>query len=354
MDELADNLGRFGEVSRVEFPNTYRRPTRSLGAVLDLAQRRRIRRVFRELSPDVVHINQQVTEDGLDLLLAAHRSGIPFLSTIHIVQSAKSLDARFGRLRDLITRAVLKRVSTVHITVAERARQNLMARFSFLEPHQVKVVLNGVFFSGRKNARGHTRARWGATAGEIVIGTVGRLEAQKGPDIALQIIAGLVRKRCAVRYVWIGDGPMRNTFERHAQRLGIEGSVTLDGWRDDVVSCLQGLDIYLMPSRFEGMSLALLEAMAAGLCCCVSDVDGMAEAIQHGVNGYLCTPGDVARWCEQLEVIAGDASRRAEVGSRARDDARERFSVDGMASRTIGIYQDLMRAQKESRERKTV
>jgi glycosyltransferase involved in cell wall biosynthesis len=349
MDELAENLGRFGEVSRAEFPNTYQRPTRSLGAVLDFGQHRRIRCMIRELSPDVVHINQQVAEDGLDLLLAAYSSGIPFLSTIHIVESANSLDARFGRLRDLVTGAVFRRVSAVHITVAERARHDLIARFAFLKPHQVKVVLNGVFFSEKNDARDRTRARWGAAAGEIVIGSVGRLEAQKGPDIALQIIAGLVREGFALRYVWIGDGPMRNAFQEQAQSLGIEGFVSLDGWRDDIASCLQGLDIFMMPSRFEGMPFALLEAMAAGLCCCVSDVDGMAEAIQHGVNGYLCAPGNVARWCEQVEAVVADPARRTEVGRRARDVAHGRFSIDSMASGTIGIYQDVVR----SRQRKS-
>jgi glycosyltransferase involved in cell wall biosynthesis len=354
MDELAENLGRFGDVSRAEFPNTYRRPTRSLGAALDFAQQRRIRSIFRELSPDVVHINQQVAEDGLDLLLAAYSSGIPFLSTIHIVQSANSLDARLGRLRDLITSAVFRRVNTVHITVAERARHHLLDRFTFLGAHQVKVVLNGVFFSEENDARDRTRARWGATAREIIIGSVGRLEAQKGPDIALQIIAGLVHKGLALRYVWIGDGPMRNAFQEQAQSLGIAGSVTLDGWRDDIASCLQALDIFIMPSRFEGMSLALLEAMAAGLCCCVSDVDGMGEAIQHGVNGYLCASGNVARWCKQIETVVANPARRAEVGRRAREIAHGRFSIDGMASGVVGVYRDVMRSQKEFRKRKIV
>jgi len=117
MDELAENLRRYCEVSRMELKNTYRRPTRCLGAALDFAQHRRISRIFHELSPDIVHINQQVAEDGLDLLLAARSSSIPFLSTIHIAHSASLLNARFGRLRDVVTRAVLTHVNTTHIAV---------------------------------------------------------------------------------------------------------------------------------------------------------------------------------------------------------------------------------------------
>ena len=354
MDELAEKLSRFCKVSRVEISNTYRRPTRCLGASLDFAQHRHFSRIFQELSPDVVHINQQVAEDGLDLLLAARRSGIPFLSTIHIVHSANSLNARFGRLRDLITSTVLKRVRTIHITVAEQARRDVMTRFRFVESQKIKVVPNGVFFPQADGARGSTRARWAVAPEEIVIGSVARLEAQKAPDVALEIIAALIRKGFPVRYVWIGDGPMRTAFQQQAQSLGIAPYVNLEGWRDDVASCLQGLDIFLMPSRFEGMALALLEAMAAGLCCCVSDVDGLREVIQHGLNGYLCAPGNVARWLEQIEAVVANPVCRVDVGQRARDFAHKHFSIGSMASRTIDIYHDVVRAHQERQQGKIV
>jgi glycosyltransferase involved in cell wall biosynthesis len=306
--------------------------------------------MFQELSPHVVHINQQVAEDGLDLLLAARSSGIPFLSTIHIVYSANSLNARFGRLRDLVTNVVFRRANTLHIAVAEQAQRDLIARFSFVDANQIRVVLNGVFFSQADDARGRMRARWGVAPQEIVIGSVGRLEAQKASDVALEIIAGLISKGLPVRYIWIGDGPMRIAFQQQAQSLGIASYVNLEGWRDDVASCLQGMDIFLMPSRFEGMALALLEAMGAGLCCCVSDVDGLREAIQHGLNGYLCAPGNVSRWREQIEAVVVNPALRVEVGRRARDFAHQHFSIDSMASSTIGIYHDVMRSHQEKRQ----
>jgi glycosyltransferase involved in cell wall biosynthesis len=189
------------------------------------------------------------------------------------------------------------------------------------------------------------------TPKEIVIGSVGRLEAQKAPDVALKIIAGLIGKGLSVRYIWIGDGPMRTAFQEQAYNLGISEYVNLDGWRDDIASCLQGLDIFLMPSRFEGMPFALLEAMAAGLCCCVSDVDGMREAIHHGLNGYVCPPGKVSSWCEQIEVVAANSALRADIGHRARDFVRERFSIDNMSSDTVGIYQDVMQSHQSSGRR---
>jgi len=253
-------------------------------------------------------------------------------------------------LRDVVTRAVLTHVNTTHIAVAERARHDLIARLVFLSTRQIKVVLNGVFLSQADDARARTRARWGVTPEEIVIGSVGRLEAQKAPDIALDIIAGLVSKGLPIRYIWIGDGPQRTAFQQQANALGIASYVNLDGWRNDVASCLQGLDIFLMPSRFEGMPLALLEAMGAGLCCCVSHVGGMGEAIQHGLNGYLCAPSDVPKWCEQIETIVVNPALRVEMGQRARDLAHEHFSIDSMASSTIAIYRDVIRSYPRQRK----
>jgi glycosyltransferase involved in cell wall biosynthesis len=321
---------------------------------VDFAQHWRISQMFQEFSPDVVHINQQVAEDGLDLLLAARQSGIPFLSTIHIGHSANSLNARFGRLRDFTTSAVFKRARTTHITVAEQARRDLIARFHFIDTNKIKVVPNGVFFPQADNARARTRARWGVAPEEIIIGSVGRLEAQKAPDVALEIIAGLTRKGLPVRYIWIGDGPMRIAFRQQAQSLGIASYVKLEGWRDDVASCLQALDIFLMPSRFEGMALALLEAMAAGLCCCVSDVDGLKEAIQHGLTGYICPPGNLGRWHEQIEAVITNPACRVDVGHRAREFAHKQFSIDRMATSTIGIYHDVVRSHQEAQQGKIV
>ena len=145
MDKLAEDLNRLGEVSGWNCLNTYQRRTRSVGAALDFEQQRRLSRSFREFQPEMC-TSISSGRRRLDLVLAARNSGVPFLSTIHIVHSAEELGARFGKLRDLVTTEVLRRVNAVHITVAERAKRDLITRLGFLRPHQVRVVLNGVLF----------------------------------------------------------------------------------------------------------------------------------------------------------------------------------------------------------------
>lgn len=326
--------------------NTYERRTRCLGAALDLAQQRRFRKVFRELTPDVVHINQQVAEDGLDLVLAARGCGAAAVSTIHITRSAAKLGARFGKLRDLVTTAILRQANMAHITVAECGRQDLIHRFD-LDSQQVRVVPNGVLLAEpSRETRERTRSRWGTRPRQVVIGSVGRLEAQKGPIFALQLIAALRKKGLDIRYVWIGDGALRTGFNETARQLDIAEAVHVDGWRDDVPDCLLGLDIFLMPSQFEGMPLALLEAMGVGLCCCATNVDGIAEAIEHRRSGFLCAPGDLDAWSAQLELLVSDQDTREAVGRQARDHTRMRFGIETMAAETSEVYQDVLRAHR--------
>jgi glycosyltransferase involved in cell wall biosynthesis len=352
MNKFVEGIAEFCEVKRGEHRNTYQRPLRGVGAVLDFKRQQRICREFRESCADIVHINQQTAEDALDLILAAQRAGIPFVSTIHIVHSAKRLGAKFGRIRDFITAKTLRNADAVHITVAERAKKDLVARFPFLDPLRVRVVLNGVMLPSYANgtARADSRARWGATE-EVVLGTVGRLTSQKAPIFALNIIARLRQKALPIRYVWIGDGPMRSAFQAEAQRLDIVDCVHIDGWREDIPNCLQGLDIFMMPSKFEGLPLALLEAMAAGTCPCASDVDGVSEIIHSAVNGYLCAPGNLDMWCKQLELLVRDSDLRSVIGRKAKEVAERRFDLSSMVNNTIKVYEEAIRSHKQSRNR---
>lgn len=343
MDELVGRAAGCATVHRLCLVNTYERPTRLLGAVLDRAQRTRAADFFKDLSPDLVHVNQQVAEDGLDLLLAAEQSGIPFVSTIHISRAAQDLGARFGWLRDRIAKTVLKRIDGTVIVVADHAARELRGRLGVgMAENRVRVVRNGVCESPADRGemvRSEVREAWGAGAAEIVFGCVGRLEAQKNPMFLLDVTAALREQGVPARLVWIGDGPFRRDFLEKAATSGLGQAVTVDGWRDDAMQRMYGLDVFVLASRFEGLPLALLESMAVGLPSCVSDVDGMPEAVEHGVSGYVCALDDLEAWTACLLQIAEDPALRRRMGERARELARARFSIRRMAEETAAVYE---------------
>ncbi len=349
MDELAASLAPDAQVTRLPVTATYERRLRNIGAIFDAGQQARVAAALAAVRPDVVHVNQQVAEDGLDFVRAAERSGIPWVSTIHIGHSAHALGARWGRLRDLVTTKALGRLGSVYVTVSEASRGQLASRFSknAAKP-DILVVHNGVpvpeplaLVAARKSAR-HD---WGIANGEIVVGAVGRIEAQKNPLALIDHLESLATYAQTVRLVWIGDGQLRDELEREATaRLG-RHRLIVDGWRNDAATRMAGFDIFALPSIYEGLPLALLEAMHAGLPIVATRTDGMPEAIEHGVSGLLCSSGD--EFQRSLKRLLRDAELRNALGGSARDAAQQRFSCTVMAARLMKIY----RQQTDARRR---
>src|SRR5690606_10175898 len=165
-------------------------------------------------------------------------------------------------------------------------------------------------------ARETARRDWGIAQNEVVIGAVGRIEAQKNPLALVDYLQSMAVHGHSIRLVWIGDGQLRDTLESEAlARLG-RSRLIVDGWRSDAAMRMAGFDIFALPSVYEGLPLALLEAMHAGLPIVATRTDGTPEAIEDGVSGLLCTSPDEFQW--SLELLAGDARRRKALGCAAR------------------------------------
>jgi glycosyltransferase involved in cell wall biosynthesis len=348
MDELAHSLTPVARVTRLPMTATYERRLRNIGAFFDAEQQIRVARALQDVVPDVIHVNQQVAEDGLDFVAGADRTGLPWISTIHIAHTARALGARIAVLRDAVTTRALRRRGAVYVTVSHASQAQLSARFvdGPTKP-RVLVVHNGVPVqksSALLAAREAARREWGIADGEVVIGAVGRIEAQKNPLALVAHVRDLIAKGNAIRLVWIGDGKMRSELEEHAAGVLGTSRLIVDGWRSDAAMQMAGFDIFAMPSLFEGLPLALLEAMHAGLPIVATRTDGTPEAIDHGVTGLLCSDGD--EFAQALQRLAGDIGLRTNLGKAARDVARQRFSSIAMAEKLLEIYKEQVSARR--------
>ena len=126
-----------------------------------------------------------------------------------------------------------------------------------------------------------------------VVGTVGRLSAQKDPETFLRVARQVLDEVPDACFVIVGDGPLRDATERLAARLGLGDRLHLLGIRRDVPEVLRALDVFVLTSRWEGLPRVVLEAMASVVPVVASSVDGTAEVVQDGVNGLLVGAGDV-------------------------------------------------------------
>jgi glycosyltransferase involved in cell wall biosynthesis len=343
MDKLAQLLQPWANVYREPYTNTYDRRLRSIGAVLDRPLIRCLRDRLRGLQPDVIHVNKQNLEDGLDLLLAAANTGVPFVSTVHITRDPASVRAAFGSLRGRIARFVLCHTASPCLAIARACAEELRAHFGAAAARsRIHCVLNGVGEAPSGN-REAIRCEWGCNRGDVVLGCLARIESQKNPLFLVDLLAELPEH---VRLVWVGDGRLRGELLDRAQRLGVRERVCVDGWRSDARARLIGFDLFALPSHYEGFPLALLEAMAAGLPCIASDVDGIREAIVHGQSGFLCPPNDRSVWLCGLRTLIENAAQRRMIGQAARSRYRDCFSLEAMARGTVDVYRKVIAAAR--------
>jgi len=334
MDGLGKACAPFGKVTRIPYCNTYDRILRSGGAILARSTIKRIATFFLSARTDIIHINKQNIEDGLDLILAAKRAERPTVSTIHIARSMSALQSRAGNLRDWLAAKVLRQSPAHFITVAQHCAQQLLASCPGIDPGKVHAVWNGVSCHPATD-RQAIRAEWGCKPGDLVLGCVARLEQQKGPLFALELLRKLPSH---VKLIWVGDGRLREDFERSMRQQGLQYRVHLEGWRADARQRLAGFDVFVLPSEYEGFPFAVLEGMAASLPCVVSDVDGTREAVENGETGYLCKTRDLSQWLTQLNILLNDHEMRQRMGNKGLERMRQHFSLDAMARETARVY----------------
>jgi len=161
---------------------------------------------------------------------------------------------------------------------------------------------------------------------------------QKRLDLWLEAARRIAEHEPEARFLIVGDGPLRAEIEEQAGRLGLAQRIVFAGLLDDVGPLLAAIDVYLMTSEFEGLPLALLEAMAAGRAVVVTAVGGIPEAVTDGETGVVRRFGDVEGLAGAVADLLADPERRAALGAAARRRVAESFGIERMAAELEAIY----------------
>jgi glycosyltransferase involved in cell wall biosynthesis len=249
---------------------------------------------------------------------------------------------RFNRKRRLICR-VLGRFTDLSLAVSQGVRDYLLAQVG-LDPAKVRVVANGVDIAAIDAARPGplVRRELGLPEDSPVIGLVGRLDHWgKGHRELFTAMAGL-KERHAVHALIVGGGRRMDEVQALAAGLGLAGQVHFLGPRRDVPDLLNAMDIFVLPSHGEGVSLALLEAMAAGKPVIATAVGGLPELVTEGKTGLLIPPRDAAALARALARLLSDPVLARQLGTNARAHVREHFSLDRLGREINEIYEELV------------
>ncbi|GAB4572804.1 MAG: glycosyltransferase family 4 protein [Anaerolineae bacterium] len=308
---------------------------------LDPALLVRLARRLRILRPDVVHTH--LFHADLYGILAVRLARIP------LVVSSRHNDNAFRR------RFPYRQINRVlwWLTDAGIGISAAITRFAInvegASPAQMKTIHYGlpptVQVADRQAARVALRAELGLPADAPLLGMVCRLIPQKGIPYALRAFAQVAAQFPTAHVVIAGDGVLRDALEALAYDLGLGARVHFLGWRTDTPRIFAALDIFLMPSLWEGFGLVLLEAMAQAVPVIGSAVSAIPEVVADGETGLLCPPEDVACLAEAMTALLADPERRAAMGAAGRERLETHFSPDRMVEETIAVYEQLMRRQ---------
>ena len=292
-------------------------PWRDLAGLLELV------RLMRRERPDILHASS--SKAGVLGRVAATLARVPIrVFTVHGWAFAANAGAvsRAYRWADRLTRPL----TTVTICVSETERAAGLAARTCDEDKTV-VIPNAV------DVRVAPRANPVRPTPRIL--AVGRLKA---PKDFLTLIRSLRAVRAPFEAMIVGDGPDRVQLEDEIRARGLSEQVRLAGERSDVPELLAASDVFVLPSRSEGMPVSVLEAMAAGLPVVASRVGGLAEQVVDGETGLLVQPGDPAELAAALERVLTDPSMRLRLGATGRARAEQAFDVDRFRRAHLELY----------------
>jgi glycosyltransferase involved in cell wall biosynthesis len=226
-----------------------------------------------------------------------------------------------------------------------RSTREFLVKERFVPEDRVRLIWNGApleeFAPVSRERALAVRRELGLPEDALVVGTIGRLNAQKGHRFLLEAAARLLSSRPDTRVLVAGDGDLMDDLREQAATLGIAERVVFAGHRPDVPDLLGALDVFCISSLYEGTPLALFEAMAAGKAVVSTSVDGCREVLEDGVTGVLVAPADAAALADGLERVLGDAALRAALGGQALAASR-RYDVRACVDQMQAFYDDLL------------
>jgi len=297
----------------------------------------KLTRLMKNVKPDIVHTRNWGTVDGI---VAAKLARVQ--AVVHGEHGWNMDDPMGQNIRRRIARKLLSGMVN-HLIAVSGDIKKWMINSIGIKNTKVSKILNGVNtdkFCQKDNLG--IRNSLGFSSEDIVIGTVGRLDPIKDQRLLLQAFSRLKYEKKNLRLVFVGDGPEKRNLESMRKRLSCGDRVVFLGERDDVDKILSAFDLFVLPSRNEGISNTILEAMATGLPVIATDVGGNPELVKHGHSGLLFPPGDCEALVDALNFYIEQNPHMIEIhGRNARERAVREFSLNRMVKEYETLYKSL-------------
>ena len=251
--------------------------------------------------------------------------------------------------RRLVNRLLINTMTHGFVAVSQDIAKRL-TRYEGIAAECIEVIYNGVSPAIASNAESvrQRRAALGFAPDDTVIGTVGRLDPIKNLPMLITALKKVSAGNARIRGLIVGDGPQREAVARQVHEAGLSDRVVLTGHRDDARELLPCMDLFVLASFSEGTSVALLEAMSAGLPAAVTAVGGNPEIVVDGQTGWVVPSDDIDALALAFEQAVGNEDMRMARGEAGRARFASRFAFTAMIDAYRLMYQGMLSGQAKS------
>lgn len=312
----------------------------SINGVRDLRAMQATRRALKADHCDILHLSLSTPWACRYAILAA--ATIPSIKSVAVEQLVMPLPTKRVRF--------LKRWSSktlsAHIAVGSASARNL-EQDAGLPQGSIRTIHNGVPSQGRARAKPPRSSTTQATSpsDRKNVVTLARLDHVKGLDLLQDALVKLPN----VYAVVLGEGPERANLEKRSTALGLDERFKLLGWSDDARSILDDADLFVLPSRAEGLPLSICEAMFAELAVVACDVGSVTEVVSHGITGLVVPPDDSSALRDAMASLLANEPLRREMGSAGLALATAEFSADSMARKYEAVYSQILNSARSAK-----
>lgn len=277
---------------------------------------------------DIVHSQTRTTQVA-GTLAGAIMTGAAHVTTTH------------GFFKPKLSRRLFPCWGCRTIAVSDEVKEHLVKDFK-VSGERIRVINNGIdidrFSRCDRSRRGEFKAKFGLGTGPVV-GIIARLSDVKGHRYLIEALPKIVTVVPETSLLIVGEGSLQKSLEERVRFFGVSDSIVFIPAVTDVCEALAVMDVFVMPSLQEGLGLALMEAMAAGIAAVGSDVGGIKTLIRHGHNGLLIKPRDPSGISAAVIRLLCNPDERESLGRQAQEDVRVRFPREKMIDQTQEVYE---------------
>lgn len=297
--------------------------------------------LFKTHGFDLVHTHS--SKPGIIGRLAANAAKVQCI--VHTVHGFAFYE-HSSKIRALIV-GVLEKVAamvTDKIIFVNDKDRLAASEMHLIPEHKMVTIYNGIDLEACDSRDGKNGGFGipGVNKGDPVVAMVARLWKQKAPQYFISAIPFVLKKQPTTKFLVVGDGPMRTELENKSEALGIRDNVLFLGWRSDVRNLLKMVDVFVLPSLWEGLPISILEAMAASKPVVATNIKGNNELVIHGETGFLVETKNAKEIGRYVLKLLQDQCLAEKMGRMGKFRVREKFELSGTVTKLNALYETLL------------